>query len=150
MFSIDPRLDCCFTSAGFLDRMGISYERDETRAQPRTTDNHAGFFSIGTVKLKLKVAGSEVLWSVSMRVMPYRRLCRYDDDEPDESKTSWFDVGLGYEFLKQFRAEERSHKGSGPTKPDPERVWEVNLPEIPDKMFKPVDDPFDEQLDTDQ
>ena len=145
-FSIDARLDCCFTSIGFLKRIGVNFDPDETRAQPRKLDDDEAFLSVGTVKLRLKMAGSEVTWTVSMRVMPYRRLCRYDDDNPDESKMSWFDVGLGYEFLKQFREEERNYKGATVAEMRNERVWEVKLPKVPEKMFEPADNPLDEKL----
>ena len=128
LFSIDARIDACVISRGFMEKNGIKFEVEEKSKFPREIATKKSFKSIGTSTLQLELAGSPTIWEIEARIMPYRRLCTFDDENPEESAKGFYDIGLGRTFLEEVRKEEKSfesRKGNGEA-----RKWKIKLPEV--------------------
>ena len=127
MFNIDARIDACVVSRGFMEKNGIEFEVEEKQELPREIATNTSFKSIGTSTLRLELAGSPTSWEIEVKIMPYKKLCAFDDENPAESAKGFFDIGLGQKFLEEVRREEKSfesrREGGGA------REWKVTLPE---------------------
>ena len=107
-FQVDSRIDCCAVSEGFVMWAGtmlydLDLTRDEKRDFPRLISTGEAFLSSGsiTVPVYLPNCGSQV-WFLQCAVMPYSNLKIFDDEDPDNSETGWFDILLGQNYLSKM------------------------------------------------
>ena len=127
LFSIDARIDACVISRGFMEKNGMKFEVDEKCKFPREIATKKSFKSIGTSTLQVELAGNPTIWEIEARVMPYRRLCTFDDENPEESAKGFYDIGLGRKFLEEVRKEEKNFESRKEN--EEARKWKIKLPE---------------------
>lgn len=125
-FCIDERLIGNAISRGFAEKHELAFEQNITREYPKERKTGEGFIAMGVVAVEMMIAGSNRPWKVWCRVMPYRRLCKFDEENPEESKTGFMDVILGQNFLEEVNNEANNAKlGERERK---EGAWEVKEP----------------------
>jgi len=127
LFSIDARIDACVISRGVMEKNGMKFEVDEKCKFPREIATKKSFKSIGTSTLQVELAGNPTIWEIEARVMPYRRLCTFDDENPEESAKGFYDIGLGRKFLEEVRKEEKNFESRKEN--EEARKWKIKLPE---------------------
>ena len=145
-FNLDYRLDSCFIASGFLEANGIEFQRKITHTQPRLVDTDLRFEAVGTIRLTVKLAGSDCEWDMDFMIMDYPSLKVFDDKNPKSSKSGFFQIGLGGCFVDEYFSESRrdavpSSAGVGG---DEKRIWRVALPNLPFRSysFAPAQDLF--------
>lgn len=116
-FVVEPRIDCCAVSEGFINWAApVLYDLKHTAEVgtdfPHELSTGKGFVSSGRITLPVYLPdfGAQA-WFLDCAIMPYRRLKVYDDENPDTSATGWFDLMLGADYLK--KVEELRQKPGG-------------------------------------
>ena len=137
-FNLDHRLDACFISIGFLEANDIEFEREVTHTQPRLIDTGLRFEAVGTVRLSILLAGSDVTWDCDFKIMEYAQLKVFDDKNPTTSAAGFFQIGLGGCFVDEYfkESQNRAARGSDVSESAEKQVWRVALPDLPLPLFR--------------